>query len=556
MDFLLFFIFYLIIAISVLGYGLLLNSKLKIYNFELNIGLIGLLGVLFLIIYSYLSHYFSIIHTKEHNSILLTFGLISFIYYFFKNKIKELNFFFIFFIIIFISFILYKTHDDFPYYHFPYTYYLTQNPFMLGIGNFTHGFRTPSSIFYLNSLFYLPIVNYYFFHMGAALFMGFSCISLFIDIKEKIKISNFDNIIIFKLLAFVFIFVFFYRLQEHGTDRSAQILILLLIGEIITLRNSYQNYYFNRLLIKVFILLSLIISLKAFFLIYLILIIPFIFYLIKDKKIHKIKLIFKNSFFYIFLLMLILIILNYIFNTGCLIYPLPNACIFNFDWTIKLTEVNRMSLHYEQWSKAGSGPGYSVENHAEYVKNFNWLPQWIEKYFFNKMLDFLSGLLLLILIFYITLKSKIKIIKKTKKLRFLYLFIFFISLEWFYNHPSLRYGGYCIIAALLFIPFSNYIAKYKQNTFFKTKILGLVILAIIIFLSRNINRLNYEKEFYNFEYLKDPKHRIVEQNFRIDTRIKNLLNKYETCINMKKTCDNIVEGYLIDKKFGIYYFSK
>jgi len=300
----------------------------------------------------------------------------------------------------------------------------------------------------------------------------------------------------------------------------------------------------------------LIISLKAFFLIYLILIIPFIFYLIKDKKIHKIKLIFKNSFFYIFLLMLILIILNYIFNTGCLIYPLPNACIFNFDWTIKLTEVNRMSLHYEQWSKAGSGPGYSVENHAEYVKNFNWLPQWIEKYFFNKMLDFLSGLLLLILIFYITLKSKIKIIKKTKKLRFLYLFIFFISLEWFYNHPSLRYGGYCIIAALLFIPFSNYIAKYKQNTFFKTKILGLVILAIIIFLSRNINRLNYEKEFYNFEYLKDPKHRIVEQNFRIDTRIKNLLNKYETCINMKKTCDNIVEGYLIDKKFGIYYFSK
>jgi len=97
MDFLLFFIFYLIIAISVLGYGLLLNSKLKIYNFELNIGLIGLLGVLFLIIYSYLSHYFSIIHTKEHNSILLTFGLISFIYYFFKNKIKELNFFFYFF---------------------------------------------------------------------------------------------------------------------------------------------------------------------------------------------------------------------------------------------------------------------------------------------------------------------------------------------------------------------------------------------------------------------------------------------------------------------------
>ena len=36
-------------------------------------------------------------------------------------------------------------------------------PSSFGLGNFNHGFRTPSSIFYLNSLFYLPVIKYYFF---------------------------------------------------------------------------------------------------------------------------------------------------------------------------------------------------------------------------------------------------------------------------------------------------------------------------------------------------------------------------------------------------------
>ena len=55
-------------------------------------------------------------------------------------------------LILFIGVYVYKNHDDFPYYHFPYTYYLTQSDIHIGVGNFGHGFRTSSSIFYLNSL--------------------------------------------------------------------------------------------------------------------------------------------------------------------------------------------------------------------------------------------------------------------------------------------------------------------------------------------------------------------------------------------------------------------
>ena len=54
-----------------------------------------------------------------------------------------------------LSLLISKNHDDFPYYHFVYTYNLTQFDLNIGIGQFNHGFRTPSSIFYINSLFFL-----------------------------------------------------------------------------------------------------------------------------------------------------------------------------------------------------------------------------------------------------------------------------------------------------------------------------------------------------------------------------------------------------------------
>ena len=89
------------------------------------------------------------------------------------------------------------------YYHFPYTYYLTQDKLMFGIGNFNHGFRTPSSIFYLNSLYYLPYLNFFFFHMGSILIMGFVNIILL----KKLMILNLKKNFIF----FYFIVIIIYK---------------------------------------------------------------------------------------------------------------------------------------------------------------------------------------------------------------------------------------------------------------------------------------------------------------------------------------------------------
>ena len=50
-----------------------------------------------------------------------------------------------------------------------------------------------SSIFYLNSLFYLPYIKYYFFNIGAVMIMGFSLLSFINLIKNEIKLKMINS---------------------------------------------------------------------------------------------------------------------------------------------------------------------------------------------------------------------------------------------------------------------------------------------------------------------------------------------------------------------------
>ena len=93
-------------------------------------------------------------------------------------------------------------------------------------------------------------------------------------------------------------------------------------------------------------------------------------------------------------------------------------------WSIDSNEVKSMSTHYEWWSKAGGGPGYKSEvSREDYIKNFNWLNNWIDRHFFNKVLDTLVGILLisLTLFFYLYFNSKKKQSYK-KKIKFFSLY--------------------------------------------------------------------------------------------------------------------------------------
>ena len=183
-NYLIFFVSYFLIVLSVIGHGLLGIKLFKIKIPTNDVGFVGLSGVFFLILYSYLSHFF-VNHGYIFNLILLSIGLVSL--FFFRSLIlerKNLTYVFFVFSIIFVAFIIYKTHDDFRYYHFPYSYYLNEFSMVIGVGSLNHGFKTPSSIFYLNSLFYFPYIEYYLYHVSALLIMGFSNIILISNIKK------------------------------------------------------------------------------------------------------------------------------------------------------------------------------------------------------------------------------------------------------------------------------------------------------------------------------------------------------------------------------------
>ena len=443
---------------------------------------------------------------------------------------------------------MHKTHDDFFYYHFPYTISLIEFKKIFGVGNLEHGFRTPSSIFYFNSLFYLPVLEKSLINSGAIYFLIFSNIYLIQKVFNKLKNKKNDFILLLSLFSLLFINTIFYRLAEHGTDRSALILIFILAiyyleGTNRKLSKISFKYYYQKILVTIL----LIVSLKSFYLIYI------IFILILFFQFRKI--IFKENFYrkiinervsYYFVIGVAFFIFTIFSNTGCLIYPASFTCIDSFSWSIPKKEVIQMKTWYELWSKAGASPNYRVYDIEFYLSGLNWFPNWLQNHFFNKISDFLLSLFLIIIISLIFL-IKFKKIKLQKKNFYLfYTVIIFLFLEWFLNHPALRYGGFTLIALLVFIPLSLFIeSRLNLDSKFKKKVIILIFISFSIFSFKNIDRIFKESVKYNYNplinahyfvddsadhyyelFLKAEKERAIDEKFYI-VLDKNLIKKIQ-----------------------------
>lgn len=559
-----FVIYYVFILISIIGYGLYFLKLLKIKFDFVNFGYSGLFGIYVLIVYSYFSNLF-IPHNETHNLIVLFIGLILFFYSIKKEFLlykSEIIFSSLVFALLFCALFQAKNHDDFQYYHFPYTYYLTQQSFYIGIGQFNHGFRTPSSIFYINSLFFLPYAKFYLFNFFSLFILGFANIILLKKIHNlfKFRLDKYTqlNLIHFlSLLSFVFINIFFYRLSEYGTDRAAMILIFLFIIELLNFINLKINKNFN--LFYIYLLGALIISFKAFYILYIIFIIPLFYFIFKNKKNFKKTLyfLFCNKYFIFFLILLFFTLFTYFINTGCFVYPISFTCFDEISWAIPSTKVQEMNDWYELWSKGGAAPNFRIENPEEYIQNFNWISNWINIYFFNKVSDFLLGILFLIIIFLICFRGhlfKKNIIKMDNNLSLVYLIIIFLAIEWFYNHPALRYGGYHIIALLFFIPLSVKLNSLnitqKRFTIIST---FLIFITSIVFISRNINRIINEVEFYGYSPIKETYYSVNNEHFRIQNKMDQIIEKYNNCTIMKIDCSKDYKVKMIMNKIIFTY---
>ena len=551
-NFFVFATYYFLILTSIVGYGLFSLKLLKIKFDFVNFGYAGLFGIYILIVYSYFSNLF-IAHTETHNLVILCIGLILFVYLIkqkYSSYKSEIIFSFIVFVLLFCAVLQFKNHDDFPYYHFPYTYYLTQQSLHIGIGQFNHGFRTPSSIFYINSLFYLPYAKFYLFNFFSLFILGFANIILLKKIHDYFKfISTKDkqlNFIHFlSLLSFIFINIFFYRLSEYGTDRAAMILIFLFIIELLNFVNLKSIKTFN--LFYIYLLGALIISFKAFYILYIIFIIPLFLFILKKKKnyIQTSYFLFFNKYFVLFLFLFLFNFFTYFINTGCLVYPLSFTCFDGMSWGIPSTQVQQMSEWYELWSKGGAAPNFRIDNPEIYLKNFNWVSNWIDIYFFNKVSDFLLGIIFLISIFLFCFRVAFfnrKIIRVDNHVYLVYLLIFVLGIEWFYNHPALRYGGYHIIALLIFIPLAVKLSSSHIDLKKYTKVaIVLVSITTIIFISRNINRMNNEVESYGYKPIKQTYYFLDDSYFRIQKKMDQLIEQHKNCKIEKLKCNTNVK---------------
>lgn len=517
------FIYYFLIFFSVVGFG---NIFSKIFKRNLSLSEIGFSGLLTLILISYVTNFF-ISHGILHNSILLTLGLIAFIFYYFEENFNKKLFAYaiVIFILLFIGILMHKNHDDFFYYHFPYTLSLIESKKIIGIGHLEHGFRTPSSIFYLNSLFYLPITKLYLIHIGAIYFMGFANIFFIEKFLVFFKEKKTDFIIILTVLSFMTINTAFYRIAEHGNDRSALILIFVLV---IVYYESIKYFKINHTVKIVhsyemlIVLTLLIISLKSFYIIYLIIIFAWLIQF--RKSLLKNNLLFPlliNRYNYLFIISVFIFVSTVFLNSSCLVYPASFTCFESVSWSIPKSEVEYMKDWYSLWAKAGANPNFRTSDPVKYLEYFNWVSTWIDKYFFTKVTDYLAVIFLISIISLISFKNKKnKSNKKPFDYKYLYIFIIVLFIEWFLNHPTLRYGGFTVVALLFYIPLSSFLDQYSVYT---KKIRGLVFLFLIIsfgtFVFKNIKRINNEFKKYNYNPLNNPYFHIADNAFEFSDRI-------------------------------------
>ena len=147
------------------------------------------------------------------------------------------------------------------------------------MGSFSHGFRTPSSIFYFHSLFFLPGIKFFLFHSGPFIIMFFFNTYILSRIREDLFKKKNKFFIFLSLLFLTFVNIVFYRLGEHGADKSSQILLLLIF--LIFLKLFISKKKISSHINLIIILTALAASIKVLYIIYFIL----IFFLFFEKKI-------------------------------------------------------------------------------------------------------------------------------------------------------------------------------------------------------------------------------------------------------------------------------
>ena len=81
------------------------------------------------------------------------------------------------------------------------------------------------------------------------------------------------------------------------------------------------------------------------------------------------------------------------------------------------------------------------------------------------------------------------------------------------------------------------------------RIMLLISIVIVIFLYRNIDRINHEVKKYEYKPFLNTFYYIDDHHFRVEKEFNNFIKIYEECINKENECEGF-EDLTTNKKFG------
>tara|TARA_B100000787_G_scaffold168477_1_gene157317 strand:- start:3031 stop:4662 length:1632 start_codon:yes stop_codon:yes gene_type:complete len=479
--------------------------------------------------------------------IAITCGLFIFIYAAYK-KIFKINFFLYFGIIFFTTFIAFYSNMnvDSPMYHLQVIKWLSLHKISFGLSNLEIRLGFNSSWHSLVALLDLSINKFSAKYYISALILS---TLIYETVRHKTKL-NYSDIFLYLTISFLIIYSFLHPfgngvILNHLGNPERDIIAMLFFFLIIffflkALENPANNKnYINLLAISLFLCLStrLMMSPMA---------ILFVIILLKDKEYKVVN--FTTIFLFI---TSILWVLRSFFLSGCLFFPYYQTC-FKTSWAVNIKEVQFFVEEAMRISRTlPTRNGVTDANFS--LHSYDWIPQWINDYFFSAALLQIGTITLIsafLLLFVTSLFKKYK--SKSIINRYdlsIFICITIIIFFWFISAPETRYAlGPLISLPCFFVMLLFKKLSLKEFLINKNIKLSLVMGTLFLLLiSKSFTYFQFSDLFINNKKIHNYSHikkigRFNDTNF--------FWGKF-LCSDFKEICVNTVkENYAIGEIFN------
>ena len=535
---------YLLLMV-ILGYSFLLK-KITFNNDNITIENIDILYGLSLIVFIslFFNFFFPLIYLKP---VIMILGFLTFIYAAYR-KIFKINFVLYFLIIFFATFIAFYSNMniDSPMYHLQVIKWLSFHKISLGLSNLEIRLGFNSSWHSLVALLDLTINKFSAKYYISSLILS-SLIYETVRYRDKI---NYSDIFLYLTISFLIFYSFLHPFKNgvilnHLGNPERDIVGMLFFFLIIfffykTLENTKNNEnYINLLILSLFLCIS-----TRLMMLPMVILLAFIFLKIKNFKVIN----FTTIFLFI---TSILWVLRSFFLSGCLFFPFYQTCI-KTSWSVNVKEVQFFVEEAMRISRTlPTRNGVTDINFS--LHSYDWIPQWVNDYFFSAALLQIGTVIIIIMIFFLLMISFFNKYKSTKIVN-MHNFLIFISLIiilslWFISAPEIRYA----LGPLISLPCFFIVLLFKKlnlNKFFiakNTKLSFIMGTLFLLLVSKSFSYFQFNDLFINNKIVHNYSH---IQKIGTFSNV-NFFSGEFLCADFKEICVNTIkENYVIDETFN------